>query len=92
MQEGFVIFLEGKRYTAGAIRSRLSRANLAEELIPVDLDTAVADDEAMYKALLKMRDHDTNGNLQNAVRLYYEYKNRHQFPRLREYEKLTGRL
>ena len=58
----------------------------------MDLDTAVVDDEAMYKALLKIRDHDTNGNLQNAVRLYYEYKSGHQFPRLREYEKLTRRL
>ena len=91
VQDGFEKFLEEKKYTAGAIRSRLSRANTAENLISVDLDTAVADDEKMYKALLKIRDHDTNGNLQNAVRLYYEYRNGHRFPRLLEYEKLTRR-
>lgn len=91
VQDGFEKFLKEKKYTAGAIRTRLSRANKAENLIPVDLDTAVADDEEMYKALLKIRGHDTNGNLQNAVRLYYEYRNGRQFPRLREYEKLTGR-
>ena len=91
MQDGFEKFLEEKAYTRGAIRSRLSRANTAEELIGVNLDTAVADDEKMYEALLRVRDHDNNGNLQHVVRQYYEYKNGRKFPQLREYEKLTGR-
>lgn len=91
VQDGFERFLEEKKYTRGAIRSRLSRASTAEELIPVDLDTAVSDDEKMYKALLRIRDHDNNGNLQNAVRLYYEYRTGHKFPRLLDYERMTGR-
>ena len=91
MQDGFEKFLEGKGYTAGGVSCRLSRANTAEGWIPVDLDTAVADDEKMYKALLKIRDHDKNGNYQNAVRLYYEYRNGRQFPRLAEYERMTER-
>ena len=91
MQDGFERFLEEKKYTRGAVRSRLSRANTSEELIGTTLDTAAADDEEMYKALLKIRDHDNNGNLQNAVRLYYEYRNGRKFPRLAEYERMTGR-
>ena len=91
MQDGFEKFLEDKKYTRGAVRSRLSRANTAEELIGTTLDTAVADDEEMYKALLRIRDLDNNGNLQNAVRLYYEYWNGRKFPRLAEYERMTGR-
>lgn len=91
MQDGFEKFLEEKKYTRGAIRSRLSRANTVEELIAVDLDMAVADDEKMYKALLRLRDHDNNCNLQNAVRLYYEYRNGRKFPRLADYERMTGR-
>ncbi|MBP3802498.1 MAG: hypothetical protein J6I76_01175 [Oribacterium sp.] len=91
MQDGFEKFLEEKKYTRGAVRSRLSRANAAEELIGTSLDTAVADDEKMYEALLRIRDHDNNGNLQNAVRLYYEYRNGRKFPRLAEYERMTGR-
>lgn len=86
MQDRFREFLEAQGYTEGAIKSRLSRANKAEGLISVDLDTVVSDDEKMYEALISIRDHDNNGNLQNAVRLYYEYRNGRKFPRLREYE------
>ena len=87
----FEKFMEDKNYTKGAISSRLSRVNKAEGLLGESLDAVVVDDEKMYKALMQLRDHDNNGNLQNAVRLYYEYRNSRKFPRLREYECSKGR-
>lgn len=86
MQDRFREFLEAQGYTDGAVKSRMSRANKAEGLIGEELDTVSGDDEKMYKALIRLRDHDNNGNLQNAVRLYYEYRNGRKFPRLRDYE------
>lgn len=91
MQDGFEKYLKGQNYTEGAVKSRMSRANKAEELSGDDLDSVVGDDERMYEVLLKIRDHDNNGNLQNAVRLYYEYRNGRKFPRLLDYERMTGR-
>ncbi len=64
-------------------------------LLPHNLDVVVGDDEEMYKALLCLKAEEQNtgdhNNLQNAVRLYYEYRNGLKFPKLKEYERMTGR-
>ena len=45
----------------------------------------------MYRALVTLRGADTNGNLQNAERLYYAFRNGRDFPKLSDYERTTGR-
>ena len=94
MQDGYEKFLREKNQTGGGITSRLSRAGRAEGIVG-NLDVVVGDDEEMYKALLCLKTEEQktgdHNNLQNAVRLYYEYRNGRKFPKLKEYERMTGR-
>lgn len=70
-----------------AVNSRISRANAVEEIIGVGLDTVVIDDNKMYNSLCYLKNHsmEHNGNLQNALRWYYKFKNGKDFPRLNSY-------
>ena len=94
MQDGFEEFLRGQKQTGGGILSRLSRANRAEGIVG-NLDAVASDDEKMYKALLLLKEEEQktgdHNNLQNAVRKYYQYRNGHEFPKLKDYERMTGR-
>lgn len=53
------------------------------------LEKLVADDEVMYKTLLRIKGEmkDTNGNLSNSLRKYYQFANGRTFPSLAEYAK-----
>ena len=70
-----------------AVRSRVSRAYTAEEIMGCSLDYIVTDDERMYDALVKIRadPRESNGKIQNAVRWYYKFVNKKDFPRLSSY-------
>lgn len=70
-----------------AVRSRISRAYSAEEILGASLDIIVIDDDRMYDALVKIHDdpRESNGKIQNAVRWYYKFVNKKEFPRLNSY-------
>ena len=72
-----------------AVKSRISRAYKAEDILGCSLDEIVIDDDRMYDAL-QLINHDSrenNGNIQNAVRWYYKFANGKTFPRLTAYRK-----
>ena len=70
-----------------AVRSRISRAYVAEEILGNSLDYIVIDDDRMYDALVKIHadPRENNGKIQNAVRWYYKFVNKKDFPRLSSY-------
>lgn len=70
-----------------AVRSRISRAHTGEEILGTSLDIIVIDDDRMYDALVKIHDdsRENNGKIQNAVRWYYKFVNKKEFPRLNSY-------
>ena len=70
-----------------AVRSRISRAYTAEEILGTSLDIIVIDDDRMYDALIKIHNdsRENNGKIQNAVRWYYKFVNKKEFPRLNSY-------
>ena len=70
-----------------AVRSRISRAIIAETILNNSLDYIVADDDRMYEALMRIGEdpREKNGNIQNAVRWYYKFVNGKEFPRLSVY-------
>jgi hypothetical protein len=69
-----------------AVASRMTRARNAEGILGTSLDVIVASDNSMYDALIRLKENgDTRGNIQNAVRKYYIYKNGTEFPQLRYY-------
>lgn len=72
-----------------AVQSRVSRANIAEEIIGTSLDIIVQDDQKMYEALLyiKADSRERNGNIQNALRWYYKFINGKEFPTLISFSK-----
>lgn len=72
-----------------AVRSRINKGRMIERYFDSSLDVLVADDEVMYKALLKIKSEmkDTNGNLSNSLRKYYQFASGRTFPSLAEYAK-----
>lgn len=72
-----------------AITSRVSKARQIERELAVSLDEITANDCATYELLLRIKREmkDTNGNVSNALRKYYEFSNGRRFPTLAEYEK-----
>ena len=72
-----------------AVNSRISRANKVEDILGKDLEFIVKDDEKMYQALniLKNSTMENNGNLQNALRWYYQFVNGKKFPSLVSYKR-----
>ena len=72
-----------------AVSSRISRANIAEEIIGRSLDYIVSDDDRMYESLnlINSDPRENNGNIQNAVRWYYKFANGKAFPSLASYRR-----
>ena len=70
-----------------AVRSRISRAIIAETILNNSLDYIVADDDRMYEALMRICEdsREKNGNIQTDVRWYYKFVNGKEFPRLSVY-------
>lgn len=76
-----------------AVNSRLSKARLIERQFDICLDTIVSDDEKMFETLVRIKQEmkDTNGNVSNALRKYYEFSNGKRFPTLAEYKNTARR-
>jgi hypothetical protein len=69
----------------GAISSRMSRARRISKILRMSLDRVVEFDENMPNALDNIANYDTSGNLKNALRHYYKFKNGREYPK-RKYE------
>lgn len=86
--EGYVKFLEGQKLSPKGIISRKTKLCAAEEYIGKSLDEVVADDNEMYRVLLKLQEIDDPKHTprQNALRKYYAFKNGKEFPRLNKFK------
>ena len=86
--EGYVRFLEGQRLSSAGIATRKRKLNEAEEYIGKSLDEVVAEDNEMYRALIKLQEVDDPAHTprQNALRKYYAFKNGKEFPRLSKFQ------
>ena len=75
-----------------AVRSRVNKGRMIERHFNKTLDDIVVDDERMYNALIRIKSEmkDTNGNLSNALRKYYQFANSNAFPTLLEYKSKGG--
>lgn len=70
-----------------AVASRMVKARKAEEILGKDLDTVVSNDDTMYESLIELQPHEDPAHtpMQNAVRKYYKFINKREFPRLKNY-------
>ena len=86
--EGYVRFLEGQRLSPEGIATRKRKLNEAEEYIGKSLDAVVAEDNEMYRALIKLQEVDdpVHTPRQNALRKYYAFKNGKEFARLSKFQ------
>lgn len=57
-----------------AVRSRISKARMVERHFNISLDAIVSDNDKMYNILVRIKQEmkDTNGNISNALRKYYQ--------------------
>lgn len=89
-EEPFKAYLLGCVGEKG-VSSRMVKARKAERILNTSLDNVVADDSAMYKALLQIREQDNQrSSMQNAMRYYYRFFTGRAFPQLRDYERQHG--
>lgn len=86
--DGYVKFLESQNLSSAGIATRKRWLNIAEEYLGKSVDAIVADDNEMYKALIKLQEVDNLAHAprQNALRKYYLFKNGKEFPRLNRFK------
>ena len=85
LETEFRAFLESEGKGEKAINTRISRLNKVENLLGKSADTAVDGDENMLSALRRIESSDTKSQpLSNALRKYYLFKNKREFPRMAE--------
>ena len=81
----FESYLKLQRLGENGIKSRVSRARKAEEILGRDLDDIVRSDSKMGLALATLKESgDHQGNWQNALRWYYRMVNRKEFPQMKD--------
>ena len=87
--EEFLRADEAIKSKAKTISSRVSKARQIERELSVSLDEVMENDCATNELLLRIKREmkDTNGNVSNALRKYYEFSNGRRFPPLAEYKK-----
>ena len=73
-----------------AVRSRINKGRMIERHFDISLDIIVEDDDMMYQTLIRIKNEmkDTNGNISNALRKYYQFANSSVFPTLSTYRDL----
>lgn len=73
-----------------AVRSRVNKGRMIERHFDKSLDIIVSDDNTMCETLTRIKSEmkDTNGNISNALRKYYQFANQRVFPTLRAYKNL----
>lgn len=71
-----------------AVNSRMSKARAVEKILGENLDFIVNDDKKMYKALLLINRNmnNNNGAYSNALRKYYIFRNKNEFPKISEFK------
>lgn len=86
--DGYVGFLERQGLSPAGIATRKNMLNKAEEYIGKSVDLVVADDDAMYDALIKLQEIDPPKHTprKNALRKYYAFWNGKEFPRIKDYK------
>lgn len=91
MQESFfrAALEKSGELTEKAIKSRISRGNVVEEIMGNSLDYIVADDDRMFQTLKMLKSHpkEGNGRLSNSLRWYYKAVHNKEFPTLSYYER-----
>jgi len=91
LEKEFESFLENDPNLTGknGIPFRLSKGRKAEEILGVNLDSIVVDDDLMYDALMKLKplENPAHNPMQNALRKYYIFKNKFEFPKLNQYRR-----
>ena len=87
--DGYVRFLEGQQLSSAGIATRKRWLIVAEEHLGKSVDAIVAENNEMYRALIKLQEVDDPAHTprQNALRKYYTFKNGKEFPRLNKYRK-----
>lgn len=89
LEQAFEIYLTNDPAITSttAVKSRLSKARKAEEVLKESLDVVVSDDDRMFEALEELQHHENpkTNPMQNAVRKYYKFKNEREFPRKKDY-------
>ena len=70
-----------------AVRTRMRKAQEAEDILKCSLDTVVSNDDTMFEALQLLQNHEdsVHNRLQNALRKYYKFVNNKEFPRMKSY-------
>lgn len=82
----FISYLQKQNLTENAIKSRMSKANKAEEILKKDFDSIVVDNQTMYDSLVLLNKCDSSHNaMQNVLRKYYKFINNKEFPRLKNF-------
>jgi len=73
-----------------AVRSRVNKGRMIERYFKISLDVIVSEDDIMCETLIRIKSEmkDTNGNLSNALRKYYQFANNRVFPTLSTYKDL----
>ncbi|WP_427338156.1 hypothetical protein [Caloranaerobacter sp. DY30410] len=90
-ERGFRKFLEGQGLTDNVINSRVTRGNRVEREFNVNLDIVIQSEDNMIEIRRKIYEKYSDkgsllGNLYNAVRKYYEYRNGREMPRINAIE------
>ena len=89
LEQAFEIYLTNDPSITSplAVKSRLSKARKAEEILKTSLDEVVSNDDRMYEALEELQQHENpkSNPMQNVVRKYYKFKNDRVFPRKKDY-------
>lgn len=83
LENEFRDFLESEGKGEKAINARVTRLNKVEKLLGKSADSAVDGDENMLSALRSLQSLDEiRQPLSNALRKYYLFKNKKEFPRM----------
>lgn len=83
LETEFRAFLENDGKGEKAVNARISRLNKVEKLLGKSADAAVDGDENMLSAIRSIQSHDeVRQPLANALRKYYLFKNKKEFPRM----------
>ena len=88
--DGYARFLEGQKLSPAGIATRKRWLIVVKNYLGKSLDEVVAENNEMYQALIKLQEVDdpTHTPRQNALRKYYTFKNRTEFPRLSKFRLL----
>lgn len=86
--ENFLLDDAGIKSKDKAVASRMSKARAVERTLNTSLDFVVSDDRRMYEALVNINQKmkNSNGAYSNALRKYYTFINKRDFPQIKTYE------